>query len=110
MAECVGKDYAKPMTMQQEKQQKLTYGNNARQAAVVGVLGSAGAQDAIGGYRDNDVTTGLVNGKHNNPRAMVDQTVASRAVKNSSKVAWTQPAQTINPDGTVAKGRKLTLQ
>ena len=53
------------------------------------MLGSAGAQDAIGGYRDNDVTANLVNGKHNNPRAMVDQTVASRAVKNSSKVSWT---------------------
>ena len=88
MAEIVGKDYAKPMTMAQERQQKLTYGNDARQAAVVGVLGSAGAQDAIGGYRDNDVTANLVNGKHNNPRAMVDQTVASRAVKKSSNVSW----------------------
>ena len=67
----------------------MTYGNDARQAAVVGVMGSKGAQDAIGGYRDNDVTANLVNGKHNNPRAMVDQTVASRAVKNSSKVSWT---------------------
>ena len=65
---------------------------------MVGVLGSAGAQDAIGGYRDNDVTANLVNGKHNNP-AVLKAKGGPRAAKASSNVKWEQP-----------KGRKLTLQ
>ena len=36
-------------------------------------MGSAGAQDAIGGYRDNDVTSSLVNGKHNNPNMVKEK-------------------------------------
>ena len=65
---------------------------------MVGVLGSAGAQDAIGGYRDNDVTANLVNGKHNNPAVLTAKGQPRRG-KASSKVNWEQP-----------KGRKLTLQ
>ena len=64
---------------------------------MVGVLGSAGAQDAIGGYRDNDVTSNLVNAKPVNPN-ISSGAVKSRVVKASSKVNWTQP-----------KSRKLTL-
>ena len=54
---------------------------------MVGVLGSAGAQDAIGGYRDNDVTASLVNGKHNNP-AVLKAKGEPRRGKASSKVNW----------------------
>ena len=66
---------------------------------MVGVLGSAGAQDAIGGYRDNDVTSNLVNGKHNNPTMMSAKGAQMRRLKASSNVKWEQP-----------KGCQLTLQ
>ena len=62
-------------------------------------MGSAGAQDAIGGYRDNDVTSSLVNGKHNNPAIVKEKGQQLRRLKASSQVKWEQP-----------KGRKLTLQ
>jgi len=58
---------------------------------VVGCLGSAGAQDAIGGYRDNDVTSNLVNGKHNNPTIVRDKGQQVRRQKASSTVKWEQP-------------------
>ena len=93
-----GSDTVKPLSHGQLQSQKLQKASQAKQGAVVGVLGSAGAQDAIGGYRDNDVTSGMVNAKHNNPAVMRPPNDARRT-KASSNVSWQQP-----------KGRQLTLQ
>ena len=97
MAELGGVDAVKPLSHSQLQSQKLTKASAAKQQAVVGCMGSAGAQDAIGGYRDNDVTANLVNGKHNNP-AVMRPANNQRAAKASSNVSWNQP-----------KGRQLTL-
>ena len=98
LAEIGGSGTVKPLSHGQVTSQKLQTASAARQGAVVGVLGSRGASDAISGFRDNDVTHNLVNGKHNNP-AMMNVKSESRATKASSNVKWSQP-----------KGRKLTLQ
>ena len=68
-------------------EQKVRPGTNARQGAVRGILGSTGASDAIVGYRDNDVTANMVNGKHDNP-AVMRPPQERRQVKASSKVSW----------------------
>ena len=98
MAEIGGSGIVKPLGHDELRGQKLQRATAAKQAAVVGCLGSKGAQDAIGGYRDNDVTASLVNGKHNNPAVNRPENKA-RAAKASTNVSWVQP-----------QGRKLTLQ
>ena len=80
------------------RKQSLQGASAPKQNAVVGIHNSRGAGDAIAGYRDNDVTCGMVNGKHNNP-AVQRPPQERRAAKASTNVSWTQP-----------QGRKLTLQ
>lgn len=98
LAEVNGSNKVVPMNYDETRGQKLQRASAAKQGAVVGCLGSRGAQDAIGGYRDNDVTAALVNGKHNNP-AVQRPANDARVVKASSKIAWAQP-----------KGQALTFQ
>ena len=90
IAEIGGSGSVKPLSHGQLQSQKLQSASNAKQSAVVGVLGSKGANDAIAGYRDNDVTHNLVNGKHNNP-AVMKPTNDARRTKASSNVSWNQP-------------------
>ena len=70
VAEINGSNTVKPLNFQSMSEQKVRPGTQAKQGAVKGILGSAGASDAINGYRDNDVTANMVNGKHDNPAVM----------------------------------------
>ena len=102
MAEIGGSGTVKPLSHGQLQSQKLQNASSSKQSAVVGVLGSRGATDAISGYRDNDVTHNLVNSKHNNPAVMKPANDARRG-KASSNVNWSQPKGS-------SKGSSLTLQ
>ena len=97
LAEIGGSGTVKPLSHGQLTSYKLQSASAARQGVAVSVHGSSGTTQAISGYRDNDVTHNLVNGKHNNS-AVMNVTAAPRATKASSNVKWSQP-----------KGRKLTL-
>ena len=87
LAEIGGSDTVKPLNFKAMSAQKNRPGNQSKQSAVGGFLGSAGASDAITGYRNNDVTANMVNGKHDNP-AVLRPPQERRAVKASSKVSW----------------------
>ena len=89
-AEIGGSGAVKPLSYDELREQKLTTASAAKQQAVVGCLGSAGASEAINGYRDNDVTANLVNGKHNNPAVLRPENNPRKA-KASSNVKWVQP-------------------
>ena len=94
-AELGGSGAVKPVPMSQWKNSQT---KDQRAGALSAVHGGQGSKDAIAGYKDNDVTSSLVNTKHANPTIakVKDQ---PRAVKASSKVNWEQP-----------KGRQLSLQ
>lgn len=90
IAEIGGSEAVRGLDMNQMLSQSLCKTRTVRTQAVEGVLGSKGASEAIGGYRDNDITANLVNTKHTNP-AVMNPGKEARMTKASSKVNWNQP-------------------
>ena len=66
-SELGGSGTVKPLSFGEMSKQDLKYGSSTRDAGLAKGMGGAGATDAIRVYNDNDITSGLVNGKHTNP-------------------------------------------
>ena len=66
VAELRGSGTVEPLSLKQLEKQQLGFGSAAKRSAVSDFLGSKGAAMVLNGYRDNDVTSNLVNTKLGN--------------------------------------------
>ena len=95
--ELIGGGYVKPMDTQTMWNSQKQYGSQAKQVRIIGSLHSKGTTQSIHGFRDNDVTSALVNAKHSSLMIMNART--REVNKHKAQVSWVH-----------GKGTPLTLQ